>query len=163
MAPGSALRLRLHAQIADGYQLYSFTTPPGGPIKTTASVRADSHTEGFAIYQPKPDRHQDPTLNLPVETFQGGVDFLASGELSKKAAPGYELVTVSVRYQACSNEICLPPVTKTATASITVQPGALVAKASIPRGYQLVGASQIASITRQPGNHQKAYSSKLPN
>ena len=110
VAPGSAIALRLHAQIADGYHLYSFTTPAGGPIKTTASLHANPEIKDLRVYQPKPDRHQDPTLNVPVETFQSGVDFLLSGELPKNATPGDTIVTGSVRYQACSNEICLPPV-----------------------------------------------------
>ena len=146
--PGSTVLLRLHAQIADGYHLYSFTTPAGGPIKTTASLHANPDIKDLRVYQPKPDRHQDPTFNVPVETFQSGVDFLVSGELPKTAAPGDTIVTASVRYQACSNEICLPPVTKAATTSITVQPGAVVAKASIPSGYESVGGSGPAAAAR---------------
>jgi thiol:disulfide interchange protein DsbD len=147
--PGSTIVLRLHAVIADGYHLYSFTTPAGGPIKTTASFHANPDIRNLRVYQPRPDRHQDPTLNVPVETFQSGVDFLISGELPKNAAPGNAIVTGSVRYQACSDQICLPPVTKTATTSITVQPGAVVAKASIPGGYQLVSGSEPILTTRQ--------------
>jgi len=67
LAPGSAVVLRLHAQIADGYHLYSFTTPAGGPIKTTASLHANPAIKDLRVYQPKPDQHQDPTLN-----FSGG-------------------------------------------------------------------------------------------
>ena len=144
--PGSTAMLRLHAQIADGYHLYSFTTPAGGPIKTTATVQANPDIKELRVYQPKPDRRQDPTLNVPVETFQS-VDFLVSGELAKTA--GDTIVTASVRYQACNNEICLPPVTKTVTASIRVQPGAVVAKASLPSGYQLVGGSKPVAATRK--------------
>jgi thiol:disulfide interchange protein DsbD len=139
----------LHAAIADGYHLYSFTTPAGGPIKTTASFHSNSDIKDLRVYQPRPDRHQDPTLNVPVETFQSGVDFLVSGELPKDATPGDEIVTASVRYQACSDQICLPPVTKTAKSTITVQPGAVVAKASIPGGYQLVSGSEPTLTTRQ--------------
>jgi thiol:disulfide interchange protein DsbD len=144
--PGSTVVLRLHAQIAEGYHLYSFTTPPGGPIKTTVSLHTDPDIRDLHVYQPKPDRHQDPTLNVPVETFQS-VDFLVSGELAKSARA--TTVTASVRYQACSDEICLPPVTKTATTSILVQPGAAAAKASIPNGYQLVGGSKPVTTTQR--------------
>ena len=148
VGPGSTVLIRLHAQIADGYHLYSFTTPAGGPIKTTASVHANPDIQDLRAYQPKPDRHQDPTLNVPVETFQSDVDFLLSGALPKNAAPGDTTITASVRYQACSNEICLPPVTKTATTSITVQPGAVVAKTPIPNGYELVGGAGSAAGAR---------------
>jgi Thioredoxin-like/Disulphide bond corrector protein DsbC len=79
VAPGAVVALRLHAQIAAGYHLYSFTTPAGGPIKATASLHANPDIKDLRVYQPKPDRHQDPTLNVPVETFQRGVDFVVSG------------------------------------------------------------------------------------
>jgi thiol:disulfide interchange protein len=148
-APGSNIVLRLHARIADGYHLYSFTTPGGGPIKTTALLHANPEIKGVHVYQPKPDRHQDPTLNVLVETFQSGVDFFFNGELSKNTSAGDTLITASIRYQACSDEICLPPVTKTVTTSITVQPGAIVAKASIPSGYQPVGSFGSTQATRQ--------------
>jgi len=145
--PGSTVVLRLHAEIAEGYHLYSFTTPAGGPIKTTATVKANPDIKELRVYQPKPDRHLDPTLKVPVETFHSGVDFLVSGELAKSV--GDTTVTASVRYQACSDEICVPPVTKTATTSILVQPGAAAAKASIPSGYQLVGGSKPVTATQR--------------
>lgn len=145
--PGSEVVLTLRAQVAEGYHLYSFTTPSGGPIRTTASVHANSDIKDFRVYQPKPNRHQDRTFNIPVETFQGGVDFLVRGELPKTAPSGNTLVTVSVRYQACSDEICLAPVTRIATASITLQSGAPITNPSIPGGYQLVVGSALAPGT----------------
>jgi thiol:disulfide interchange protein DsbD len=146
VAPGSTVILRLHAQIADGYHLYSFTTPAGGPIKTRAWLQSSSDIKGFRVYQPKPDRRQDPNLNVPVETFKGGIDFLLPTALANDASAGDKVVTASVRYQACSDQICLPPVTKMATTSITVQPGAAAAKASLPGGYQLVIDAALAIL-----------------
>jgi len=149
VAPGSTVMLRLHAQIADGYHLYSFTTPDGGPIKTSAWLQTSPDIKGFRVYQPKPDRHQDPNLNVPVETFKSGVDFLLPTALANNASAGDKVVMASVRYQACSDQICLPPVTKIAMTSIGVQPGAAAAMASVPNGYQLVSAPGSAANTRK--------------
>jgi thiol:disulfide interchange protein DsbD len=143
VAPGSTIVLRLHAQIQDGYHLYSFTTPGGGPIKTTVSLQAGSDIKGLRIYQPTPDRHRDPNLNVPVETFKNGVDFLLRTTLHKSALSGEKVVTASVRYQACSDVICLPPVTKVATTTIGIEPGAAATPTQIPAGYQFVGGSAI--------------------
>jgi thiol:disulfide interchange protein len=153
VSPGSTVMLRLHAQIADGYRLYSFTTPSGGPIKTRAWLQSSPDIKGVRVYQPNPDRHQDPNLNVPVETFKSGVDFLLPIALANNASAGDKVVTASVRYQACSDQICLPPVTKMAATSIRVEPGAEAATVSIPSGYQLVGGSGSAATTRQ---HQTA-------
>jgi thiol:disulfide interchange protein len=149
VASGSTVILRLHAQIADGYHLYSFTTPGGGPIKTRAWLQSSSDIKGFRVYQPKRDRYQDPNLNVPVETFKSGVDFLVPTALGNNATPGDKVVTANVRYQACSGQICLPPVTKMATTSITVEPSAAVAKASVPNGYQLVSDSGPEASTQK--------------
>ncbi|HTU48659.1 MAG TPA: protein-disulfide reductase DsbD N-terminal domain-containing protein [Bryobacteraceae bacterium] len=149
VSPGSTVMLRLHAQIADGYHLYSFTTPSGGPIKTGAWLPSSPDIKGVRVYQPNPDRHQDPNLNVPVETFRSGVDFLLSLALANNASAGDKVVTASVRYQACSDQICLPPVTKMAATSIRVEPGAEAATVSIPSDYQLVGGSGSDATTRQ--------------
>jgi DsbC/DsbD-like thiol-disulfide interchange protein len=150
VAPGSTVMLRLHAQIADGYHLYSFTAPSGSPIKTRAWLQSSPDIKGFRVYQPKPDRHEDPNLNVPVETFKSGIDFLLPTALANNASAGDKVVTASIRYQACSDQICLPPVTKMATTSITVQPGAAAAKASVPNGYQLVGDSESGRARERP-------------
>jgi thiol:disulfide interchange protein len=149
VAPGSTVLVRLHAQIADGYHLYSFTTPGGGPIKTTASLQSGPAIKDFRVYQPKPERYRDPNLDVPVETFKGGVDFLLSAKLADNASTGDKIVTASVRYQACSDQICLPPATKTAATSVRLEPGAAAATVSIPSGYQLVGESGPATTIRQ--------------
>jgi thiol:disulfide interchange protein len=69
--------------------------------------------------------------------------------LANNATAGDKVVTVSVRYQACSDQICLPPATKNATTSITVQPGTAAAMASVPNGYQLVSDSGSGASTRK--------------
>lgn len=148
VAPGSIVLLRLHAQIADGYHLYSFTTPRGGPIKTTVSLQSTPAIKDFRVYQPKPERYLDPNLNVPVETFKGGTDFLLAAKLADNVSTGDKIMTASVRYQACSDKICLPPVTKTAATSIGVEPGTTAARVSIPSGYQPVGGSGPATTAR---------------
>src|ERR1700752_475543 len=95
VASGSTVILRLHAQIADGYHLYSFTTPGGGPIKTRAWLQSGPDIKGFRIYQPKPDRHQDPNLNVSVETFKSGTDFLLLTALANNASTGDKILTAS--------------------------------------------------------------------
>ena len=88
VAPGSTIVLWLHAEIAPGYHLYSLTTPDGGPIRTTLSLQDTSQVETVSVFQPKPDRHNDPNLNVPVETFTGSTDFPIQVKIRKDAAPG---------------------------------------------------------------------------
>jgi thiol:disulfide interchange protein DsbD len=150
VAPGSSVVLRLHAQIDDGYHLYSFTTPARGPIKTTVSLEPSPDIKGIWIYQRDPDRHLDPNLNVPVETFTNSVDFLLRIAIASGAARGEKVVTARVRYQACSNEICLPPATRIATTSIEIGHGKAAPIARIPLGYHLVDSSTSSGTPRPP-------------
>ena len=75
----------------------------------------------------------DPTLQINVETYTGSADFLIPASLGASRQRPLS-VSLSVRYQTCSDEICLPPVERTAEA--VIQAGHAVAH--IPQGYQRV-------------------------
>ena len=138
--PGSTVLLQLRAQIEKGYHLYSFTTPPGGPIRTTAELRPNPAVGGFRLYQPTPKRHVDPTFGIPVETFEDSVSFPLLATLRKTADSGNFTPTVQVRYQACSSEICLPPVTRVVSATLMLKSGGALS-ARPPEGDRLVSSS----------------------
>src|SRR6266851_4304905 len=138
VAPGSAVLLRLKAMIAPGFHLYSLTTPQGGPIATTIRITSPE-IAGVSIYEPKPERHTDPSFNIPVETYSGEVDFLISATLKKDAAEGPLMLDATVRYQACSDRICLPPVERLAVSTISIQKSAGATNIRIPKEYVQTG------------------------
>ena len=138
--PGSSVTLKLTAQLEPGWHLYSLTTPAGGPIPTTAKLEDNPAVESFKLYQPKPERKFDPNFNLDTETFQNEAVFLIVTTLKKDAAPGSVDLTAQVRYQSCDDKQCLPPKTKTASFTLTVDPGtAAQGTFAIPTGYTQVG------------------------
>ncbi len=145
VSPGSTVVLHLHADIAAGYHLYSLTTPAGGPIPTTIFLKNASGLAQVRVYQPAPNRHNDPNLNVPVETFSGPTDFPIQVKVKKDAAVGSMAVVAQIRYQACSDEICLLPVERTAAFSIIIQKGVPITKASVPPSYRLVTGSPKAA------------------
>jgi len=138
VAPGSSVLLRLKAVIAPGFHLYSLTTPQGGPIPTTIRIAAPP-IAGVSIYEPKPERHTDPSFNIPVETYSGEVDFLISTTLRKDVAEGPLMLDATVRYQACSDRICLPPVERLAVSTISIQKSAGATNIRIPKEYVQTG------------------------
>lgn len=145
VSSGSKTIVYLRAKIDEGYHLYSLTTPKGGPIQTSVTIAGQPAVASYGVYQPKPDRHIDPTLGVPVETFAGVVDIPVILHLSAKAK-GDVTIPIEVRYQACSNEICLPPVTRSINASLQVRPG-VVSEAGLPDGYTRVGGNEPAAPT----------------
>ena len=133
---GSTVRLQLRAKVESGYHLYSFTTPRGGPMRTTVSAKINDANTEVKIFQGEPNRHMDAALGVPVETFEGEVEFPVLVVLPVKAKEAVNVV-LAVRYQACSDEICLAPVTREVNTRITIKGGKAMT-AEVPAGYRLV-------------------------
>ncbi len=74
--PGSTVPLKLTAKIESGWHMYSMTTPPGGPKKTTVALEPDPSLDVASIYQPKPERKFDQVFNVDTENFTGETTFL---------------------------------------------------------------------------------------
>jgi thiol:disulfide interchange protein DsbD len=132
--PGGTALLHLRAAIEDGYHLYSLTTPPGGPIRTRIRVSASPGIVAAAAYQRKPASMLDPTFQIKVETFSGVTDFLIPFKLAPSLSEGAHRIEITVRYQACSDELCLAPVERVVQAIVMARHGA--SSAGIPAGYQ---------------------------
>ena len=133
--PGSHVLAKFAAKIAQGWHLYSLTTPKGGPIPSTSSLADSPVISGFKLYQPKPERKLDPNFQIDTETFADEVVLLYDVELKKDAAAGPAEITAQVRYQCCNDRLCLPPKRKSASATITVDPAAQAQAIAIPSGY----------------------------
>src|ERR1700733_14480490 len=67
--PGSTVPFQLTAKIDPGWHIYSLTIPKtfDGPIPTTAAIVANPAVASFQVYQPKPLRKVDPTIQLDTE------------------------------------------------------------------------------------------------
>jgi thiol:disulfide interchange protein DsbD len=152
VAPGTTTVLRLHALIDPEYHLYSLTTPKGGPIQTTVALAESAGIEITAVYQPQPRRLHDPTLGVMVEVFTGSVDFLVPVKVKDGLADGPRAIALEVRYQACSDKICLPPAKREADTGIVIRAGAPVYKFNVPPGYRRVGqpTPSVASLGMEP-------------
>ena len=98
--PGSTVPLKLTAKLEPGWHLYSLTTPPGGPIHTTAVLADNASVEKVVLYQPKPERKPDPNFGVDTETFAQEAAFLieAFDAVKNRAtgAQGYEAVLQSI-------------------------------------------------------------------
>jgi len=165
LKPGEKFEITLSAKISDGWHMYSFTQPPGGPTKATASLpRAQPFKQADAIRQPEPHRVFDPNFEMQTESYEGSVSFALPVVVSAKATSITKAVAVDVRYQVCSESTCLPaktvhlsePVAIAASRSAPPQ-GALeqidVASAA---ARQTVAAEELAVSTQEKPNSQTA-------
>src|ERR1700678_3264398 len=129
-SPGATIPLRLTAKIDDGWHIYSATTPPPTiPLKITIG---DAPVHGF---QPKPEEKFDEALGAKAQFYEKEAVFVVPYELKKDAAPGSLEITAQVRYAACDAKRCLPPKTKQASFTVTVDGSAPAAAFAAPAGY----------------------------
>lgn len=122
--PGSTVTLKLTADIASGWHIYSMTPTPDGPIPTAIKCADDPSIESCEVVQPKPRVERDPVLQTDVGEFTGQPVFLVQAKLKSDAPVGPITVTVQSRYQACDDRECKRPKTKPASFALTVDPSA---------------------------------------
>ncbi len=149
VAPGGVAHFELKATIDPGWHLYSPTTPPGGPIITKIQVTANPLFQDVQIYRPQPVRKLDPNFQIDTETYTGEAVFIAAIIAAGNAA-GQTDVEANVRYQACSDVKCLPPVKKTVTTGLAFANGTAAGGFKIPSGYLLVPAAAATPATTEP-------------
>lgn len=133
VTPGAKVLARMTGQIGSGWHLYSLSTP--GAIPTTIQLAPNAVVERYRVLQPPPRRKHDPNFQTDTETFENQVAFLLELELKKDAPAGAAELSVTARYQTCNDKVCIPPVRRTATATLTVDPAAQSAAVTIPAGY----------------------------
>ncbi len=137
VAPGSKTYFELKATIQPGWHLYSPTTPAGGPIITKIRLSENPVIASYSVYRPQPLRKLDPNFQIDTETYAGQATFLIEAA-TRQSATGKSTVEAAVRYQACTDVKCLPPVKKAASTEISFLPGAPAANFSIPPDYALI-------------------------
>jgi len=146
IAPGAKAYFELNATIQPGWHLYSPTTPPGGPIITTIGVDPNPLISGYQVLRPAPVRKLDPNFQIDTETYTGAATFLIEVTAANPAS-GSSNLQASVRYQACSDVKCLPPVKKTAATPINFTSTASASTFKIPGGYAAVTSAVKAAAS----------------
>ena len=129
-APGATVPLRLTAKIDEGWHIYSVTTPPPTiPVKITFDGVA-AH-----VFQPKPERKYDDVLAANTEYYEKEAAFFVPYELKKDAA-SRDFSKLRRRFDsaACDAKRCLPPKTKTASFTLTVDAAAPAVAFAAPAG-----------------------------
>ncbi|HSR53998.1 MAG TPA: protein-disulfide reductase DsbD domain-containing protein [Acidobacteriota bacterium] len=120
LRPGGVSRVHLHADVAEGWHLYSMTQPKGGPIPTTINL---GDSQGFeltgAIEQPPIRTVYDPNFEMDAEFIDGG-SFIIPFRAQDDIPEGAHRLAVEIRYMVCSDVQCLPPKTETYEASVPV-------------------------------------------
>jgi DsbC/DsbD-like thiol-disulfide interchange protein len=113
LAPGARFTLTLASHIDPGWHIYAMEEPEGGPIATEIGLGADDPLTLLKVDEPPPQMVSDPVLHQSTGIFQGAADFTLHLQLPRKPLAHDAMLHVMVRYQSCSDKLCLPPHTET--------------------------------------------------
>jgi len=118
--PGRTVPVTLQADIAKGWHIYSLTQKPGGPIPLTIQLidPADVIVRGV-IKAPQPERAFDKNFGIETELYSGNPRFTIPVGVPGRSLTGFRKFQVGVRYQVCSEMLCLPP--RTDKLAVTLQ------------------------------------------
>lgn len=112
LKPGSTFNAQLTAKIVEGWHLYSLDQPDGGPKPTRITVPAEQVFElADSIESPEPHKAHDENFGIETEFYLDRVAFTLPVRVAANAPAGQHKLQVQVRFQTCSDQLCLPPKT----------------------------------------------------
>jgi thiol:disulfide interchange protein DsbD len=104
--------------LTDGYHVNS-NTPSDDyfiPLRLTWNA---GPVEAVSVTFPKPQMEKLAFSEKPVSIFTGTFEVMTKFKAAAGAAPGLNVVTGKLRFQACNDRMCLPP--KTIDLSLPVE------------------------------------------
>jgi len=114
---GSAAEAKLKVELRSGYHCNS-NTPSDDyliPLKLTWATGA---LEAGEVVYPKPQMEKYSFSEKPLSVYTGNFEIITHFKVAAGAAPGDAVVPAKLRYQACTERMCLPP--KTVEVSLPV-------------------------------------------
>ncbi len=121
VARGSAFQIAVVAKIRTGFHINARKPSADYLIPTDlrAELPAGFKTAGDASY-PRGELHTFAFTKTPLNVYQGKFVIRLPLAALADAPLGAQNIPLKLRYQACSNEVCLPPVTLNVDTVVTV-------------------------------------------
>jgi DsbC/DsbD-like thiol-disulfide interchange protein len=122
--PGSKIAIELSGEVQDGWHIYGLTQVSGGPTPLRVSLDENVTVQATgAAWGTAPVKKHDSSFNLDTELYIHSFSLDLPAQVKRQASAGKQSVPVSVRFQACSDRICLPPRTVHLTVPVDILPG----------------------------------------
>jgi suppressor for copper-sensitivity B len=121
--PGETARIAAKVTVEDGWHVNSNTPTFDYLIPTKLDLELPDGWPDEAVRYPKHEMRTFAFADQPLAVYEGEFVILSEVKVPAGAAKGSVPVTAALRYQACNDSQCLPPVTTDATVSLTVGPG----------------------------------------
>jgi suppressor for copper-sensitivity B len=119
-APGETARLVAVVDIQDGWHLQAHRPTFDYLIPTVLRFELPGGWSEARIEYPAPIRYRFAFAEEELDVYEGRVRITAELDVPADAATGDYAVAATLRYQACDDRQCLPPVERRAEATLAV-------------------------------------------
>ena len=121
--PGESARVAAKVVVEEGWHVNSNTPTFDYLIPTKLDLELPAGWPEETVRYPKHEMQTFAFADEPLAVYDGEFVILAELEVPAGAQKGAVEVRGALRYQACNDSQCLPPVTTEATVTLTVGPG----------------------------------------
>ena len=120
---GEVVQVRVKATMDEEWKIYSIYRISDGPLPTEISVGGTAVGVVASVIEPEPVHTFDPGFEADTYYHSGNIQFLVPVRLKRDLDPGNYDIVADIFYQVCNARLCYPPVTKSDTVQITIEPG----------------------------------------
>lgn len=106
---GAECSAMLIVSIDEGWHINSSTPNVEGYTPTSVEMERRHGIELVEVKYPPAFEETLDFSDTPLEVYQGSVNIRLKFRIARDAKPGKYSVPLELRYQACSNEVCLAP------------------------------------------------------
>jgi thiol:disulfide interchange protein DsbD len=114
---GSVNEARIKVELRSGYHCNS-NTPSDEYLIPLKLTWAPGAVEAGEVVYPKPQLEKYSFSEKPLSVYTGNFEILTRFKVAATAAAGEAVIGAKLRYQACTERMCLPP--KTVDVSLPV-------------------------------------------
>ena len=136
VARGSAFQLAVVLKIRPGFHINARQTSAEYLIATDLRPDVPAGFKPGDVAYPKGELHTFSFSKKPLNVYEDKVIIRMALSALPDAPLGAQHIPLKLRYQACSNEVCLPPVTVDVDATITVAATPDAARHAHPELFQ---------------------------
>jgi hypothetical protein len=137
VARGGSFQIAVVLKIRDGFHINAREKSADYLIATDLRTEAAAGFKTGDVTYPKGELHNFAFSKKPLNVYEGKVILRMEVTALPNAPLGAQHIPLKLRYQACSSEVCLPPVTLDVDAPVTVASGMTPARAAHPELFQL--------------------------
>jgi Thiol:disulfide interchange protein DsbD, N-terminal len=136
VARGSSFQLAVVLKIRNGFHINARQASADYLIPTDLRADASAGFKAGDVSYPKGELHTFSFSKKPLNVYEDKAILRMTVSALPDAPLGAQHIPLKLHYQACSNEVCLPPVTLDVDARVTVAATADAARPAHPELFQ---------------------------